>query len=122
MRPLFDAVLEHCPAPALARKEDDPFRMITIQIESGASAFMSLFYSPSSVLALGHFADPRYPDPYVGTLYLGRVHSGVLRPGNALIGIDPQGNRVGEGRVKKIYVRVVRAFRSSEKGYSTRSA
>ncbi|KAJ7347824.1 P-loop containing nucleoside triphosphate hydrolase protein [Mycena albidolilacea] len=79
MRPLFDAVLEHCPAPALARKEDDPFRMITIQIES---------------------------DPYVGTLYLGRVHSGVLRPGDALIGIDPQGNRVGEGRVKKIYVRV----------------
>jgi hypothetical protein len=36
MRPLFDAVLEHCPAPALARKEDDPFSMITIQIESGA--------------------------------------------------------------------------------------
>jgi predicted membrane GTPase involved in stress response len=40
MRPLFDAMLEHCPAPALARKEDDPFRMITIQIESGA--FFSL--------------------------------------------------------------------------------
>ncbi|KAJ7788146.1 hypothetical protein B0H14DRAFT_3892581 [Mycena olivaceomarginata] len=76
MRPLFDAVLEHCPAPALARKEG---LRSGCQIESG---------------------------PYVGTLYLGRVHSGVLRPGDALIGIDPQGNRVGEGRVKKIYVRV----------------
>ncbi|KAF7368711.1 GTP-binding protein [Mycena venus] len=79
MKPLFDMVLEHCPAPKLSRKEEDPFSMITIQIES---------------------------DPYVGTLYLGRVHSGVLRPGDALIGVDPQGNRVGEGRVKKIYVRV----------------
>ncbi|KAJ7201197.1 P-loop containing nucleoside triphosphate hydrolase protein [Mycena haematopus] len=79
MKPLFDMVLEHCPPPRLSRKEEDPFSMITIQIES---------------------------DPYVGTIYLGRVHSGVLRTGDALIGIDPQGNKVGEGRVKKIYVRV----------------
>ncbi|KAJ7763172.1 P-loop containing nucleoside triphosphate hydrolase protein [Mycena maculata] len=78
MKPLFDMVLEHCPAPQLSRT-DGAFSMITIQIES---------------------------DPYVGTLYLGRVHSGVVRPGDALIGIDPQGNKVGEGRVKKIYVRV----------------
>ncbi|KAF7378098.1 GTP-binding protein [Mycena sanguinolenta] len=79
MKPLFDMVLEHCPSPSLSRKNEDPFSMITIQIES---------------------------DPYVGTLYLGRVHSGVLRTGDALIGIDAQGNKVGEGRVKKIYVRV----------------
>ncbi|KAJ7722276.1 hypothetical protein DFH07DRAFT_971988 [Mycena maculata] len=50
-------------------------------------------------------------DPYAGTLYLGRVHSGAVRPGEALIGIDLQGNKVGEGRVKKIYVRVVRMER-----------
>jgi hypothetical protein len=31
----------------------------------------------------------------------------VLRPGDALVAIDPQGNKVGDGRVKKIYVRVV---------------
>ncbi|KAJ7143820.1 GTP-binding protein TypA [Mycena epipterygia] len=78
MRPLFDMVLEHCPAPQLSRT-DDTFSMITIQIEN---------------------------DPYVGTLYLGRVHSGVVRPGDALIAIDPQGVKVGEGRVKKVYVRV----------------
>ncbi|KAJ7634624.1 GTP-binding protein TypA [Roridomyces roridus] len=79
MKPLFDMILEHCPPPKLARKDTDPFSMITIQIES---------------------------DPYVGTLYLGRVHSGVLRPGDAVTAIDTQGNKVGEGRVKKIYVRV----------------
>jgi predicted membrane GTPase involved in stress response len=36
MKPLFDMILEHCPAPRLARTDDDPFSMITIQIESGA--------------------------------------------------------------------------------------
>ncbi|KAJ6482819.1 GTP-binding protein TypA [Mycena vitilis] len=79
MKPLFDMVLEHCPPPKGSRTDDAAFSMITIQIES---------------------------DPYVGTLYLGRVHSGVLRPGDALIAIDPEGNKVGDGRVKKIYVRV----------------
>ncbi|CAK5281744.1 unnamed protein product [Mycena citricolor] len=79
MKPLFDMVLEHCPAPRLSRETKDPFSMITIQIES---------------------------DPYVGTLYLGRVHSGVLRPGDSLIAINSEGERVGEGKVKKIFVRV----------------
>ncbi|KAJ7017296.1 P-loop containing nucleoside triphosphate hydrolase protein [Mycena alexandri] len=79
MKPLFDMVLEHCPPPRLSRADDAPFSMITIQIEN---------------------------DPYVGTLYLGRVHSGVIRPGDALIAIDPEGNKVGDGRVKKLYVRV----------------
>ncbi|KAJ6531388.1 GTP-binding protein TypA [Mycena vulgaris] len=78
MRPLFDMVLKHCPAPQLSRS-DDTFSMITVQIES---------------------------DPYVGTLYLGRVHSGVLRPGDALIAIDSNGVKVGDGRVKKIYIRL----------------
>ncbi|KAJ7171214.1 GTP-binding protein TypA [Mycena filopes] len=79
MKPLFDMVLEQCPPPRLSRADDAPFSMITIQIEN---------------------------DPYVGTLYLGRVHSGVIRPGDALIAIDPQGKKVGDGRVKKLYVRV----------------
>ncbi|KAJ7294005.1 GTP-binding protein TypA [Mycena rebaudengoi] len=78
MKPLFDAILQHVPAPTLSRT-DEVFSMITIQIES---------------------------DPYVGTLYLGRVHSGVIRTGDALIAIDPEGNKVGEGRVKKLYVRM----------------
>ncbi|KAF7332380.1 GTP-binding protein [Mycena kentingensis (nom. inval.)] len=79
MKPLFEKILEHCAAPTLSRKEADPFSMITIQIES---------------------------DPYVGTLYLGRVHSGTIRVGDDLTAIDTEGNKVGEGRVKKLYVRV----------------
>ncbi|KAJ6590863.1 P-loop containing nucleoside triphosphate hydrolase protein [Mycena sp. CBHHK59/15] len=78
MKPLFDKILEYVPAPQRSRT-DNAFSMITIQIES---------------------------DPYVGTLYLGRVHSGVIRTGDALIAIDPQGVKVGEGRVKKLYVRL----------------
>ncbi|KAJ7708226.1 P-loop containing nucleoside triphosphate hydrolase protein [Mycena rosella] len=78
MKPLFDMVLEHCPPPKGSRA-NDAFSMITIQIES---------------------------DPYVGTLYLGRVHSGVVRPGDALIAIDSEGVKVGEGRVKKVYIRL----------------
>ncbi|KAJ7069934.1 hypothetical protein C8F01DRAFT_1246098 [Mycena amicta] len=79
MKPLFNMILEHCAPPTLSRTNEDPFSMITIQIES---------------------------DPYVGTLYLGRVHSGVIRVGDDLTAIDTQGNKVGEGRVKKLYVRV----------------
>ncbi|KAF7303582.1 GTP-binding protein [Mycena indigotica] len=79
MKPLFDMILQHCAPPTLSRTNDDPFSMITIQIES---------------------------DPYVGTLYLGRVHSGVIKVGDDLTAIDTQGNKVGEGRVKKLYVRV----------------
>nr|GAT48177.1 GTP-binding protein [Mycena chlorophos] len=79
MKPLFDMILQHCAPPTLSRAETDPFSMITIQIES---------------------------DPYVGTLYLGRVHSGTINVGEELIAIDSEGNKVGEGRVKKLYVRV----------------
>lgn len=78
MQPLFEKILEHIPAPQLSRT-DSVFSMITIQIES---------------------------DPYVGTLYLGRVHSGVIRPGDALIAINDEGVKVGEGRVKKLYIRL----------------
>jgi len=44
-------------------------------------------------------------DPYVGTLYLGRIHSGVLRAGDFVWALDSEGQKVGEGRVKKIFGR-----------------
>ena len=44
-------------------------------------------------------------DPYVGILLLGRVHSGILRVGDTLWALDPEGNKVGEGKVKKIFGR-----------------
>jgi hypothetical protein len=44
-------------------------------------------------------------DPYVGMLLLGRVHSGILKLGDTLWALDPEGNKVGEGKVKKIFGR-----------------
>ncbi|KAL0564543.1 hypothetical protein V5O48_017499 [Marasmius crinis-equi] len=78
MMPLFDTILDHVPPPShLSRTE--PFSMLTVQIES---------------------------DPYVGMLYLGRIQSGVLRVGDNLLALDTEGNKCGEGKVKKLFSRV----------------
>ncbi|KAL0568533.1 hypothetical protein V5O48_013449 [Marasmius crinis-equi] len=78
MTPLFDTILDHVPPPShLSRTE--PFSMLTVQIES---------------------------DPYVGMLYLGRIQSGVLRVGDNLLALDTEGNKCGEGKVKKLFSRV----------------
>ncbi|KAJ2936338.1 hypothetical protein H1R20_g761, partial [Candolleomyces eurysporus] len=77
MTPLFDLILSHVPPPSHLNRSK-PFSMLTVQIES---------------------------DPYVGVLYLGRVQSGVLRVNDVLWALDAQGNKVGEGKVKKIFGR-----------------
>jgi GTP-binding protein len=77
MAPLFDLIMSHVPPPVhLDRMR--PFSMLTVQIEG---------------------------DPYVGTLYLGRVHTGVLRVGDPLWALDSNGNKMGDGKVKKIFGR-----------------
>ena len=77
MTPLFDLIMSHVPPPVhLDRMQ--PFSMLTVQIEG---------------------------DPYVGTLYLGRVQTGVLRVGDLLWALDSNGNKVGDGKVKKIFGR-----------------
>ncbi|KAG5348934.1 hypothetical protein C0989_007098, partial [Termitomyces sp. Mn162] len=43
-------------------------------------------------------------DPHAGMLYVGRIHSGVLRVGERLWALDAEGQKVGEGKVKKILV------------------
>ena len=78
MTPLFDLILSHVPPPSHLNRSK-PFSMLTVQIES---------------------------DPYVGVLYLGRVQSGVLRTNDVLWALDAQGNKVGEGKVKKIFARL----------------
>jgi GTP-binding protein len=77
MTPLFDLIMSHVPAPVHLNRVQ-PFSMLTVQIES---------------------------DPYVGTLYLGRIHSGVLRIGDPVWALDSEGAKVGEGKVKKIFGR-----------------
>ncbi|KAJ3569263.1 hypothetical protein NP233_g5162 [Leucocoprinus birnbaumii] len=74
MEPLFNLILSHVPAPTHL-KPTGPFSMLTIQIEN---------------------------DPYLGVLYLGRVQSGQLSVGDTLWALDAEGNKVGEGKVKRI--------------------
>lgn len=75
---LFDMILKEVPTPErLDRKK--PFSMLTTQIDS---------------------------DPYVGTLYLGRVESGSIKIGTKLVALDPEGKKVGEGKVTKLFGRV----------------
>ncbi|TFK22240.1 GTP-binding protein TypA [Coprinopsis marcescibilis] len=75
MTSLFDLILNHVPAPHHLDRSK-PFTMLTVQIES---------------------------DPYVGVLYLGRVQSGVLRINDTIHVLDSNNNKVGEGKVKKIF-------------------
>jgi GTP-binding protein len=77
MTPLFDLIMSHVPPPHHLERTN-PFSMLTIQIEA---------------------------HPYVGILYLGRIHSGVLRIGDTLWALNAAGERVGEGKVKKIFGR-----------------
>ncbi|KAF8057408.1 P-loop containing nucleoside triphosphate hydrolase protein [Lyophyllum atratum] len=77
MTPLFDLILSHVEPPTHLDRTQ-PFSMLTVQIES---------------------------DPYVGMLYLGRIHTGILRVGDTVWAIDAEGNKVGDGKVKKIYGR-----------------
>jgi predicted membrane GTPase involved in stress response len=74
MEPLFDLILSHVPPPTHLASTG-PFSMLTVQIEN---------------------------DPYLGVLYLGRIHSGTLSLGDTLWAIDVEGNKIGEGKVKRI--------------------
>lgn len=75
---LFDLILKEVPAPTRLSREK-PFSMLTTQIDH---------------------------DPYVGMLYLGRVESGLLKVGDKLVALAPDGTKQGEGKVTKIFGRV----------------
>ncbi|KDR71900.1 hypothetical protein GALMADRAFT_253685 [Galerina marginata CBS 339.88] len=77
MTPLFDLIMSHVPPPVHLSRSG-PFSMLTVQIEA---------------------------DPYVGMLYLGRIQSGVLRIGDTLTALNADGEKVGDGKVKKIFGR-----------------
>ncbi|KAF9017826.1 GTP-binding protein TypA [Hymenopellis radicata] len=77
MTPLFDLIMDHVPPPTHLNRTK-PFSMLTVQIEH---------------------------DPYVGILYLGRIESGTLQIGDNIHALDADGNKVGDGKVKKIFGR-----------------
>jgi len=77
MRPLFDLIMSHVPSPSHLSRSG-PFSMLTVQVEA---------------------------DSYLGTLFLGRIHSGTLSVGDTLLSLNADGHVVGEGKVKKIFAR-----------------
>lgn len=80
LAPLFDMVVRHVPAPTVA---PGPFTMIGTILEA---------------------------DPFLGRIITGRIHSGKIKPNQAVKVLDQQGNLVETGRISKIL-----AFRGLER-------
>ncbi|KAH8833264.1 GTP-binding protein TypA [Flagelloscypha sp. PMI_526] len=78
MTPLLDLIVSHVPPPTHL-SVTSPFKMMIVQIEA---------------------------DSFLGNLYVGRIHSGTLRVGDNLIALDSEGNKVGDGKVKKVCSRL----------------
>ncbi|KAF5367751.1 hypothetical protein D9758_009863 [Tetrapyrgos nigripes] len=93
MKPLLDLILSSAPAPSQLSRTD-PFSMLTVQLES---------------------------DPYLGTLYLGRIHSGEIKIGDEVVALAPlaspspgssaptpaEGPQIlSTGKIKKIFSRL----------------
>ena len=72
MRPLFELVLSHVPAPTV---EDGAFRMLGTLLEA---------------------------NPYLGRVITGRVFAGSIKPNQAVKVLDNAGNVIETGRVSKI--------------------
>ncbi|HEY9216547.1 MAG TPA: translational GTPase TypA [Phenylobacterium sp.] len=73
--PLFDKIVEHVPAPEAEQHLDEPFKLLSVLIES---------------------------DPFLGRLLTGRVESGRATPGLAIRALAPDGKEVERGRISKI--------------------
>ena len=80
LAPLFDLILRHVPEPTVG---DGPFRMIGTILEA---------------------------NPFLGRIVTGRIHSGVVKPNQAIKAIDRDGKLLEQGRVSKIL-----AFRGLER-------
>lgn len=72
LAPLFDLVLSHVPAPAVA---DGPFRMIGTILEA---------------------------DPFLGRIVTGRLHSGAVRPNQTVKVLARDGRLLETGRVTRV--------------------
>jgi GTP-binding protein len=72
MKPLFDLVLRHVPAPKV---EEGPFRMLGTILEA---------------------------NPYLGRIVTGRIFSGSVKPNQAAKVLDRTGKLVEQGRVSKV--------------------
>ncbi|MEO3432209.1 translational GTPase TypA [Inquilinus sp. CAU 1745] len=73
MRPLFDLILSHVPAPVV--EADKPFTLLATTLEA---------------------------NPYLGRVLTGRIHSGTVRPNMAVKALSRDGKVVEVGRVSKV--------------------
>ncbi|MBP0437615.1 translational GTPase TypA [Tianweitania sediminis] len=80
LAPLFDLVLQHVPAPTVG---EGPFRMIGTILEA---------------------------DPFLGRIITGRIHSGTIKPNQAVKVLAQDGTVLENGRLSKIL-----AFRGIER-------
>ncbi|MDD3836901.1 MAG: translational GTPase TypA [Phenylobacterium sp.] len=72
---LFEKIVEHVPAPAAAERAAEPFKLLSVLIES---------------------------DPFLVRLLTGRVESGRGVPGMAIKALSPDGIEVERGRITKV--------------------
>jgi GTP-binding protein len=72
---LFDKIVEHVPAPAAEQRAGEPFRLLSVLIES---------------------------DPFLGRLLTGRVEAGRGIPGAPIKALSPDGTEVERGRITKV--------------------
>ncbi len=72
MAPLFDKIIAHFSKPKV---EEGPFRMLVTTIER---------------------------NPFLGRILTGRVHSGVVKPGDAVHALSRDGQVVEKGRISKV--------------------
>ncbi|MEL6978838.1 MAG: translational GTPase TypA [Pseudomonadota bacterium] len=75
LKPLFDLVLRHVPAPAQAARAEEPFRMLATTLQA---------------------------DPFLGRLLTGRVESGALAAGKTLKALARDGSEIERFRVSKV--------------------
>jgi GTP-binding protein len=75
LAPLFDLIVRHVPAPAVAANTEAPFQMLSVLIES---------------------------DPFLGRLLTGRIQAGKAVPGMAIHALSRDGKEIERGRITKV--------------------
>ncbi len=75
LAPLFDLIVRHVPEPQAVKQAAEPFRMLSVLIES---------------------------DPFLGRLLTGRIEAGKALPGMAIHALNREGVEIERGRITKV--------------------
>jgi GTP-binding protein len=75
LAPLFDLIVDHVPPPKAETRQDEPFQMLSVLIES---------------------------DPFLGRLLTGRIEAGKAVPGLAIKALSRDGKEIERGRITKV--------------------